>query len=56
MSKLLSGRYILTIISGIVFAYCAIAKTIPVDATVSILTMIFVAYFQKERTPNGGAK
>lgn len=53
MNKLLSGRFILTVVGAVVFGICAITKTIPVDATVSILTMIFVSYFQRtDRTKN----
>ena len=47
LNKLLSGRFILTVVGAVVFAVCAVTKIIPVDATVSILTMIFVAYFQR---------
>ena len=57
MNKLFSGRYILTVICGGVFAYCATLKIIPVDATVSILTMVFVAYFNRQdRTKEEGTK
>lgn len=47
MNKLLSGRFILTVICGLVFAVTALNKIIPMDATVSILTMVFVAYFNR---------
>lgn len=60
INKFASGRYILTVICGVVFAYCATIKIIPVDATVSILTMVFVAYFNRSdratENGNGGAK
>ncbi len=46
-TKMSSGRWILTVICGLVFAYTAINKIIPVDAVVSILTMVFVNYFNK---------
>jgi hypothetical protein len=49
MSKLLSGRFILTVISGIVFAYAVYAKLLPPEAIASIITMVFVSYFQKHR-------
>lgn len=48
ITKLLSGRFILTITCSIVFAYCAYAKIIPTDAIVSILTMVFISYFQRK--------
>jgi len=47
IDKFSSGRWILTVICGIVFAYVAIQKIIPVDATISILTMVFVSYFNR---------
>jgi hypothetical protein len=47
--KALSGRYVLTVVCAFVFAYCAVRGRIPVDATVSILTMVFVSYFNRNR-------
>lgn len=47
MAKILSGRFILTVVCALTFAYCAAQKIIPVNATVSILTMVFVSYFQR---------
>jgi len=52
--KLLSGRYILTVIGGIVFAYAVWKRILPDAAVASILTMVFVSYFQKnDRRDNG---
>lgn len=58
LMKASSGRWILTVICGVVFGICAIKKIIPVDATVSILTMVFIAYFNRHDRPteNGGQK
>lgn len=47
INKLTSGRYLLTIICGIVFAYCSITKIMPVDATISIVSMVFISYFNR---------
>ena len=47
-SKLLSGRFMLTTVCAAVFGYCSIAKIIPVDAIVSIITMVFISYFQRQ--------
>lgn len=54
--KMSSGRWILTIACSVVFGYCSINKIIPVDATVSIITMVFVSYFQRQDRgkENGG--
>ena len=53
MNKLLSGRYILTIISGLVFAYAVWKRILPSEATASIIVMVFVSYFQKKENGNG---
>jgi len=47
LTKLLSGRWILTVICGVVFVYCAINKLLPKEAVISIITMVFVAYFDR---------
>ena len=49
IAKITSGRYFLTIVGGVVFAYAVWQKVLPPEATASILTMIFMAYFSKER-------
>jgi len=48
VNKLLSGRYYLTIVGGIVFTYSVYAKILTPEAIASIVTMIFVSYFQKQ--------
>lgn len=45
--KLLSGRYFLTVVGGLVFAYAVYAKIMPPEATAAILTAIFTAYFNR---------
>jgi len=56
-SKFTSGKFWLTIISGFVFAYAVVVKFLNAEATATILTMVFISYFQKEKyQPNGGAK
>ena len=46
-NKLISGRWWLTFISGWVFAYCACWQLIPSEATIAIITSVFVSYFQR---------
>ncbi|MCK9370618.1 hypothetical protein M0R04_11970 [Candidatus Dojkabacteria bacterium] len=48
IEKILSGRLILTVVCAVVFAYVSIAKIIPADAIISILTMVFISYFQRQ--------
>ncbi len=45
--KLVSGRLWLTIISGIVFAYCAMKGKMSAEAIASILTAVFTNYFNR---------
>ena len=49
VSKLCSGRFILTVISGLVFAYAVVTKLIDSQATASIITLVFMAYFSRKR-------
>ncbi len=53
MEKLLSGRLWLTIISGLVFAYVSFMKIIQPDVIATILTMVFVSYFQRQDRTKG---
>lgn len=47
IEKLLSGRYYLTLVGGIVFAYAVWQKVLEPQATSAILTAIFMSYFQR---------
>ena len=51
INKLLSGKFLLTVICGGSFVYCVIAKRIPDTAIVAIVMMVFTAYFNRK---NGG--
>ena len=48
-AKLLSGRLWLTIIAGLVFAYATYSKILNSEAVASICTMVFMAYFSKQK-------
>jgi hypothetical protein len=55
--KMSSGRWILTMTCALVFAYGAFNKIIPADAVVSIVSMVFISYFNRpDRKPNEGGK
>ena len=59
--KLFSGRFILTVIAGLVFLYCAVTKRIEEAAITAILSMIFQSYFNRSDRANkedndGGGK
>ena len=54
LSKLLSGRFLFTIIAGIVFAVLAISGKLPVDKVQEIILIVVYAYFSKPRDPKEG--
>ena len=54
LNKLLSGRFILTVIGGAVFAILSIRGLMPKEAVVAILSTIFVSYFNRGDRKNGG--
>lgn len=54
--KLLSGRYFLTVVSGLVFAYATYTKLLNAEAISAIVTMVFINYFQRDRKENGNGK
>jgi hypothetical protein len=54
MEKLLSGKFILTVIAGAVFAYCAVTKILPPDKVNEIILIIVYAYFTKRETDRQG--
>lgn len=51
-SKLLSGKFLFTVIAALVFAYCSVAKILPVDKISEVLLLVVYAYFSK---PSNGA-
>lgn len=53
LNKLLSGRFLLTVITGLVFVYCCYTNKLTAEAIAAIIAMVFVSYFQKDRK-NGG--
>jgi amino acid permease len=56
IAKLLSGRYFLTIIAGIVFATLSITGKLAGDKISEIILIIVYAYFSRQdrNTQNGG--
>jgi len=47
LQKILSGRLILTVISGGVFAWCACKGILEAQATAAILGSVFMSYFNR---------
>ena len=54
IAKLLSGRFIFTVIAALVFAYLSIKGTLPVDKVHEIVLIVIYAYFSRgDRGQNG---
>ena len=49
-NKLLSGRFIFTIVCAGVFTYLSINQLLPMDKVFDIILVCFYAYFTKQRT------
>ena len=54
IGKLLSGRFILTVICGIVFAWSVYQKQLEAATITAILLSVFNSYFDKKDRPKGG--
>jgi len=54
-AKLLSGKFLFTIIAALVFAYVSMTKILPVDKVHEILILVVYAYFSRQNNnPKGG--
>ena len=49
LAKLTSGRFWLTLVSGITFAYATYARILPDEVVATLLTMVFTLYFTRKR-------
>ena len=54
-SKFTSGKFLFTVITALVFAYCSVTKILPVDKISEIMLIVVYAYFSKA-PENGGPK
>jgi hypothetical protein len=52
--KLLSGKFLFTVITALVFAYCAITGKLPQDKITEVILLVVYAYFNKPTNINGG--
>jgi len=53
VTKLMSGRFQLTVICGVTFCYAVWKNKVPDTAIVAILMMVFTSYFNKQNGGNG---
>jgi hypothetical protein len=51
-SKFTSGKFLFTVITALVFGYCAVTKILPVDKITEVILLVVWAYFNKP--PEGG--
>ena len=56
VEKLTSGKFLLTVLVGYAFVYAVINKILSAEAISSIIVMVFMAYFNKDKKAdnNGG--
>jgi len=54
LEKLTSGRFILTITAGIVFAWLSINGRLPLDKVTEIVLLVFMLYFTRADRNNTG--
>lgn len=55
IDKLLSGRFILTVICGLTFAYLAAKGKLEAAAVTAVIGSVFTSYFdRKDRPPPAG--
>lgn len=52
IQKLMSGRFLFTVIAALVFAYVSVTKVLPVDKVYEVILLVVYAYFSK----NNGAQ
>ena len=48
IAKCTSGKYFLTVCSGVVFIYATVARILPEEAIASIVSTVFAMYFLKK--------
>lgn len=54
IAKVTSGKFWLSIIAGLVFAYASVRKILSPEAIATIITMVFISYFQRDRKNDNG--
>lgn len=47
IEKILSGRYLLTVLSGAAFIYLTVTKQIDTAQAMTIIAMVFTLYFSR---------
>ena len=47
--KFTSGRFLLTVMVGVAFTYCVRTEILDAATTASIITLVFMSYFNQEK-------
>ena len=47
--KLTSGRFLLTVMVGVAFTFCVRTQILDAATTASIITLVFMSYFNQEK-------
>lgn len=53
VEKFTSGQWILTVVVGFTYAYCAVKSIITPETIASVSAMVFALYFRRDRKSNG---
>ncbi len=56
INKLLSGRFLFTIVTALVFAVLSINKVLPADKVMEVILVVVMAYFSRNRTNENNPK
>jgi len=56
MEKLYSGKFLFTVITGLVFAYASYSKLLNGEQIYGVIMLVVAFYFNKPQQTNGGAK
>ena len=56
LNKILSGRFILTVIIGGTFAYVSVRGIVPSEAVIGVIVMVIRDYFSRQDRPKEDVK
>lgn len=54
LNKILSGRFIFTLVVAIVFATLSLRGILPTDKVMEVTLLVMYAYFNRQRRTEGG--
>jgi len=54
LNKLLSGRWLFTVVAALVFLILSVNKVLPVDKVTEVILVVVMAYFGRPDRPANG--